>query len=289
MKRKFAIGIIVIMLICTACGQQQKQVQMPSGSSESRIYIYYPDGNEIVRDTEQYQIKQPDSLSSAVEETMAVLTQKLNGNVVYHTYMLDADNNLMLDFNLDKMQAKERILLTDAAICQTLFQIDAIHSINIRFLNSDGDELRDNVYTRDSFYFYDYDENMNEREITLYYVDKSGVKLTSSAVKVTEKPNVSLEEQIVQMLASRGSIPADVSVRSVSRSDGICYLDLSSEFARNLSNIRGESVLYSLVNSVADLQGIEAVQILVEGEVIKSYRGISGVNMPLRFNEDILK
>lgn len=289
MKRKISIGIIVgMLLICTACGQQQKQVQMPTGSGGSMIYIYYPDGNKIVQDEEQYQIKLPDSVSSAVEETMTVLMQKLGSNLDYHTYMLDADNNLMLDFTLNKSQAKERILLTDAAICQTLFQIDAIRSINISFLNSDGKELRNNVYMRDSFYFYG-DEDMNERELTLYYADKSGTGLTSSVVKVIDQPNMSSEEQLVQILSSRGSIPANVSVRSVSRSGGICYLDLSSEFVGKLPNVKGDVELYSLVNSITNLQGIEAVQLLVEGEVIESYRGVPGVDVPLRFNEDILK
>lgn len=290
MRRRTVIGIIIgMMLICTACGQQQKQVQMPSGSDESKIYIYYPDGNKIVRDTEQYQIKLPDSVSSAVEETMAVLLQKLDSNMVYHTYMLDADNNLTLDFTLDKVQAKERILLTDAAICETLFQIDAIHSISILFFNSDGGELRNNAYTRDSFYFYDYDADMNEREISLYYVDKSGTKLTSSTVKVIQKPNTPMEEQIVQMLSARGSIPENVTVRSVNRSDGICYLDLSREFVGKLSNVKGEPALYSLVNSITGLQGIEAVRILVEGEAIESYRELSDIDKPLEFNQDILK
>lgn len=290
MRRRIVIGVIIgMMLICTACGGQQKQVQVPSGSDESKIYIYYPDGNKIVRDTEQYQIKLPDSVSSAVEETMAVLLQKLDSNMVYHTYMLDGDNNLTLDFTLDKVQAKERILLTDAAICETLFQIDAIHSINILFFNSDGEELRNNAYTRDSFYFYDYDADMNEQEITLYYVDKSGTRLTSSTVKIIQKPNVSVEEQIVQMLSARGSIPANVTVYSVNRSDGICYLDLSTEFIGKLSNVKGEPALYSLVNSITGLQGTEAVRILVEGEAIESYRELPDIDAPLKFNENILK
>lgn len=291
MKRR--TGIILaffIIVICTACGDNRKQVQVSPSANDSLVDIYYPGEKEVLIDEEQYQIKLPDSVLSSVEEVMTVLMQNMNQNLVYHTYMLDVNNNLSLEFAVDEALTQEEMILIDASICQTLFQIDGINNITISILNHAGEEIRNNLYMRDSFYFYDYDEaDMNVREITLYYANKTGDALVYSVVNVVDEPNVSMEEKIVQLLISRGCLPQKTEVNSVGISSGICYLDLSRQFMNSLSGVKGEIALYALVNSVVSLPDIKEVQILVEGEQIHLYRGVSGVDEPLQFNNDILE
>ncbi|MGN0150911.1 MAG: GerMN domain-containing protein [Wujia sp.] len=290
MKKILIIYILCIGIMCTACGSREKQVQVSPGTGESMVYIYYPEDNQVVRDEEQYQIKLPDSVSSSVEEVMSVLMQKLDSDLTYHTYMLDTNNNLSLEFALDRELAEEKLLLLDASVCQTLFQIDEIHDIDIKLLDIDGKELRDNYYMRDSFYFYGYDESgMNEQTITLYFSNKSGTALSLANVSVIEEENVTMEEKIVKLLISRGSIPANTKVNSVSISAGTCYLDLSHQFTSQISGVKGEVALYSVVNSITSLPGIKQVQLLIDGETKDSYRGIQGVCEPLKFNEDIIE
>lgn len=291
MKRRTGIILaIFIMVICTACGDNSKQVQVSSSANDSLVNIYYPGEKEVLMDEEQYQIKLPDSVSSSVEEVMTVLMQNMDQNLVYHTYMLDVDNNLSLEFAVDEALTQEEMILIDASICQTLFQIDGINDITISILDYAGEEIRNNLYMRNSFYFYDYDEaGMNVREITLYYANKTGDALVSSVVSVVDEPNVSMEEKIVQLLISRGCLPQKTEVNSVGISSGICYLDLSREFMNSLPGVKGELALYALVNSVVSLPDIKSVQILVEGEQIHLYRGVSDVEEPLQFNDDILE
>ncbi len=291
MRNKLAIICILCTLIClTGCGKSDSRVKVSSGSNESMIYIYYPDDKEIKKDEEMYQIKLPDSVSSSVEEVMTVLTNKLGTDVTYHTYMLDADNNLSLEFTAHEDLTREKALLTDAAICETLFQISEINDIDIKLSDDTGSVIRDNLYMRESFYFYGYsDADMNNRQIQLYYADKSGGRIISSTVTVIDEPNVSMEEKIVSQLVSRGSIPAKTTVNSVGISEGVCYLDLNSKFMNSVSNVSGEVALYSLVNSIVSLPDIDAVQIMIDGEVIHMYRGVSDVDVPLTFNSDILQ
>lgn len=291
MKRRTGIILaIFIMVICTACGDNHSQVQVSSSANDSLVNIYYPGEKEVLMDEEQYQIKLPDSVSSSVEEVMTVLMENMDQKLVYHTYMLDVDNNLSLEFAADEALTQEEMILIDASVCQTLFQIKGINNITISVLDHTGEELRNNLYMRDSFYFYDYDEaGMNVREITLYYADKTGDALVSSVVSVVDEPNVSMEEKIVQLLISRGCLPQKTEVNSVGISSGICYLDLSREFMNSLPGVKGEISLYALVNSVVSLPDVNEVQILVEGEQIHMYRGVSGVDEPLQFNDDILE
>lgn len=291
MKRSTGIILaICIMILCTACGDNQKQVQVSSGSNESLVNIYYPGEKEVLTAEEQYQIKLPDSVSSSVEEVMTALMQNIDQKLVYHTYMLDVDNNLSLEFEADGEMTQEEMILTDASICQTLFQIDGINNITIKILNIEGKTIRENLYMRDSFYFYEYDEaSMNERKIMLYYANKTGDGLVSTEVSVVDEANVSMEEKIVQLLVSRGCLPQKTVVNSVGFSSGICYLDLNRQFMGSVSGVKGETALYGLVNSIVSLPDVDKVQLLVEGEIIHLYRGVSGVDEPLQFNDSILE
>lgn len=289
MIRRISVVCLICIFLLSGCGSSDKQVHVSVGAAESMIYIYYPDDKSIERDEQQYQLKQPDSITSSVEEVMTVLAQKLEDRLAYHTYMLDANSNLSLEFAENMELTKEERLLTDAAICETLFQIEDINAIDIELIDGDGNVIRDNMYTRESFYFYGYKETgMNERQLTLYYVDKAGTGLLSTEVMVTDEPNVTMEEKLVSLLVSRGSLSEKTTVNSIGVSEGICYIDLSSEFMSKTSNVTGEAGLYSLVNSIVSLPDVDAVLIMVEGELIHQYRGVTGTDEPLTFNSDIL-
>lgn len=288
-KKVIVIYTMCLLLFLSGCGKKDKQVKVSSGTGESMINIYYPGDKQIQKLDDMYQIKLPDSLSSSVEEVMAVLTEKLEEGVTYHTYMLDADNNLSLEFTVHADITVENAMLTDAAICETLFQIADINNIGIKLLNDDGELLRENFYNRESFYFYGYSDDMNNRQLTLYYADKSGGRLVSTIVTVSDEPDVSMEEKIVELLVSRGSIPDKTTVNFVGISEGICYIDLNDKFMNQAANVTGEASLYSLVNSIVSLPDIDAVQLTIDGEKIHAYRGISDVDELLVFNSDILE
>lgn len=289
-KKVIVIYAMCLLLFLAGCEKKDKQVKVSSGAGESMINVYYPTDKQIQKLDDMYQIKLPDSLSSSVEEVMTVLTDKLDEDVTYHTYMLDADNNLSLEFTVHSDISREKALLTDAAICETLFQIADINNIGIKLLDGDGELVRENLYNRESFYFYGYtDGDMNNRQLTLYYADKSGGRLVSTVVTVSDEPDISMEEKIVELLVSRGSIPDKTTVNSVGISESICYIDLNDKFMNQTSNVTGEAALYSLVNSIVSLPDIDAVQLTIDGEKIHIYRGISDVDELLVFNSDILE
>jgi len=47
--------------------------------------------------------------------------------------------------------------------------------------------------------------------------------------------------------------------------------------------------IYSLVNSLTDLQGIQQVQLLVEGQKLETLKGHLEISQPLTRNPDIIK
>lgn len=75
------------------------------------------------------------------------------------------------------------------------------------------------------------------------------------------------------------SIAPDTIIRSVTIEEGICYVNLSSEFLNPLAESEELMLLavFSVVNSLTDLSNVTYVQFLIDTEFI--YTNIGGVNL----------
>ena len=51
----------------------------------------------------------------------------------------------------------------------------------------------------------------------------------------------------------------------------------------------GKLIIYSLVNSITEINGIDALYILVNGEPISNYHGFDDMNKALSFDGTIVK
>lgn len=284
MKKCIATVLLAVMLCLVACGDKETPVTVNTSEKEGMITLYYPSGNTIVGKEEKYQVRQPDSLSAAVEEVMTALMVDWNSAMVYNTYMLDADNNLSLEFILNDQFLVEESVLMDAAICQTLFQIKDINSITVQLVNEDEVELSSSKYTRDSFYYYDQDSSdYNNRYIRLFYPDVEGTNITSSEVKLHQETDISLVEQVVNLLITRDVLPDKTKVNSVSIMGDVCYLDFNASFEKDKLQYASDLVLKSLTNSITSIPGISGLRILVAGKPIDEFHGIKDVSSVLRF------
>ena len=70
----------------------------------------------------------------------------------------------------------------------------------------------------------------------------------------------------------QSAMPHGTIINKVTKKDGICYLDLNGMFLEDLPGVTDEVVIYSIVNSLAEISGISKVQFMVNGEVQKKYR-----------------
>ncbi len=157
MKKKLIL-LFVFMLAFQLVGCEKKdreaELTVIEHSETNTISIYYPDGNEMKKAEEKYQLKQPDSVSASVEEVMTSMAEYFGDTIQYHTYMLDVDNNVSLEFFIIEDVSKEYKLLTKASIAETVFQINGVNSIKIKFMNQDGSTMEEGLYLPESFYFY---------------------------------------------------------------------------------------------------------------------------------------
>ena len=297
-KKYIALNLIaVIMLIClTGCsmpfsgkGADLESEYVRPGNGEA--YIYYHEDMSIKRRDNVYQIRQPDVLSASVEELLGELMKEYEGIFSFYTYMFDESNiRLEVSFTAASPLSREEVLLSTASVCTTLFQLDGISAIKINISDDDNKILLSEDYDRSSFFFGGYDsaEGYNEKSVKVYMPYNGDAKLKAYMLRVNPDYHLSEQELIINYLAEQECIPSGTSVISVSVSEGECVLDLSPEFETGIPGRTAGEVLYSVVNSITSLDGIDRIRILVDGQSREDFNGIEQIRDSMVFNADIV-
>ena len=104
----------------------------------------------------------------------------------------------------------------------------------------------------------------------------AGDKLIASYREKHYSTNTPLERFVVEELIAGPSgqieglypvINPETKIVNILTKDGICYVNLDSNFLTVINNVSTEVAVYSIVNSLVELDNINKVQILVNGEV----------------------
>lgn len=117
------------------------------------------------------------------------------------------------------------------------------------------------------------EEQTELTELTLYFATDNAM-LKKITVK-TELGEKSEEEAVVDLLIKGvddeemiSVIPSETKINSVKTADGTCTVDLSGDFVDGDFSGTADRTLavYSIVNSLTELDGVENVQFLTDGE-----------------------
>ncbi len=142
-------------------------------------------------------------------------------------------------------------------------------------------------------------EKTNWQIVYLYFANKDGSKLVCQQRGIEVKQSLSLEYQIVEQLIegpdnSKGTnfhqtVPEDTKIKDIKTEEGICYVNLSRDFIKKKGSISEPIIIYSIVNSLTELDGVKKVQFLIEGEKINEYNGDLDFSKPFERNTDFIK
>lgn len=291
MKKITIISLILILCFAlSGCDSTTESEKTTTGSQVvNEVYVYYPEESEVVVSKDGYQLKQPDSIVASVEEVMSVSLEYYDGKLENYSYMVDNDNEVTLSITIAEDCSREYSLLTMASISDTLFQLELVESVKITLVTSEGEMVDSKLILRNTFYHYDSGRVPETKRVTFYKAtsDKTALEALSGYVMLDD--NVSVVENIVIELEKIDAIPKGTRINSLTINDGICYLDLSSEFEGTVPGVKNDIVVYSLVNSVASLSNIDKVMITIDSEIIDSYRGSVSLREPLSFNKNIIR
>ncbi len=176
-------------------------------------------------------------------------------------------------------------VLVRAAIVRTLTQLPEVDYIEFTV---DGNQLYDangvRVGWMNSTQFIDNDGNeINTYELVrvkLYFANADGNRLIAAYREKHYSTNTPIERFVVEELIAGPSgkveglyptINPGTKIVNVTTKDNICYVNLDESFLTVVNNVPTEVSIYSIVNSLIELSGINKVQIMINGEVPVSF------------------
>lgn len=111
---------------------------------------------------------------------------------------------------------------------------------------------------------------MNEFDATLYLANGSELYLAAVPVRIRSAAGISQAEQVVTQILDYqnengfySTVPVGTVLHSLTVEDGLCTIDLSSEFMKETEHLLLS--VHSLIASVCALDGIDQALILVDG------------------------
>lgn len=165
--------------------------------------------------------------------------------------------------------------LIRAAIVKTLLQIDGVSGVSFYVGDSvlvDAVGRTIGVMTKDTFIenFGSSQAALQIRDLLLYYPSADGEWLVPYERRVHYSSNTNLAKLVIENLCQEpvgSGLKAVISDSSVflhiSTADGICYLDIDSSYFTKVTGVTRDVSIYTLVNSLCNLDGISKVQITV--------------------------
>lgn len=279
MWKKILCCILSLTMVFTLTGCKEQEEK----KGEYQIYYMNLDMSKLV--PEEY-----DSTGAEGEALIEELLEKLQSapdssklrqtiptNVEVKSFNLNGAY-LYIDFSEEYKALKpEEEILVRAAIVKTMvqaagcslvaFTIDSepLHTHDGTLVGSmSGDSFVENPGKQIN--------SSVETTLTLYFASKDGTKLVKETRNVHYSTNISMEKLVMEQLIegpkrsnTLSTVPSSAKLITVSVVDGVCYVNMSDSFKTQNAEVNEEIVLYSIVNSLTELQGVTKVQISING------------------------
>lgn len=300
-SRTAAIGLAFIMifssLVLTGCesAEDNKYLIYYKNSDSNRLVVaeYYTEEKEIYelvgKLLNQMNTKKDNKNFTLKPDALPILRYEISSDIV----------NIYFTKQYYDMSNSDEILYR-AGLVKTLTQIDGIKYIQIYVdgiiaQNDDGTVV--GLLSKEDFV----DDSNNGvgvvewKDITLYYANKTGDKLVAKKETVAYTKNVSLEKMVMEKLI-RGTtdttlsstLPSGMKLLSISVSENVCYVNLDQTFINEMVNVSSEVEVYSVVNSLCAIKGVDSVRIMINGDNTKTFRETIRLDENLTFNDNII-
>ena len=276
-------GFLCVLLFLLGGCEENK---VPKGRT---VQVYYISKAETGLET--YEFSKPSgSTEDQIKNLMSCLSA-IPGNLEYKSPLTMGFSVLEVEYreksvvlNVDKayqnMSSTTEVLVR-AAIVRTLLQADNVNRVQILV---EGSQLYDGAgdpvgwMTADQFIYSDGSEinSYEQVRVKLYFANESGDKLIAAYREKFYSTNIPMERFVVDEILAGPSgkiaglyqtVHADTKILSVMTKDGTCYVNLDGNFLTAVGNVTKEVAIYSIVNSLTELQSVNRVQILVNGEI----------------------
>lgn len=303
---KKVLSLIIILALCvslfSACAKSDKTVS-----------VYFKDAKENKLNEEKRAVSEKDK-KDAKEIAKFALAQMIAGPQSEGNKRLFPENTKLLsiaingrvatlDFSKPYNEAHDvSALLLRLSIVNTLCGIKGIDGVVINVegkpivSESTGKEF--GVLSLENIAFETNDvQNGEKTTITLYFPQKDGDKLIRETRRIKLQSALSLEKAVIGELikgpendGAARALPVDVKLIGIETKNNVCFVNFSNEFVSKTASgsLTTTLALYSVVNSLCQLENVESVQILVNGENGVEF-GNFVLDIPYEKNDSIVK
>ena len=275
------------------------------GNSDVDAYVYYIEENGIT--LKKMNVSLPDGTKE--EKAEYLLNQLINppagkaspvcdGTKI--NYIKIEDEIATVDFSKEFTDTKNpKYTLSPAAVAKTLCSLDFISGVNILVdgmpaLGVDGTPI--GLIMKSDIMDDDGNSVALKTTVSLYFGDAMGEGLVIERRNVEIPSSSTVERVIVDEIIKGPSvannisvIPQGVKVLSVETKNRVCFVNLSKEFIDKFSGGSSGEVLtvYSIVNSLTELDTVGSVQLLIEGEK-KDTLSHMAINEPIARDKSVI-
>nr|MCR5546776.1 GerMN domain-containing protein [Lachnospiraceae bacterium] len=274
MKRKILSVCLILLLLFTMTGCKDKKA-----TSGLKVYYFNNEGTGLT--TIPYTLTE-----ETVYDQVGELLEQLSEEVVdvdYHNPISDGievkdytleEGMLTLYFNdeYENLSATNEALLR-AAVVKTLTQVAGVDNVTFYigdFPLMDASENPVGAMNDESF-LYDYGRAQSQSEsesLVLYYATSDGNNLKTLVRRAYYSTTIPLEQVVLDCLIESpdndglmSAIPEGTKVLSVVINEGTCYVTLDSSFLSLPEGVSRDVAIYSIVNSLCELDTVSKVQI----------------------------
>lgn len=305
MKRWLSILLFLVLCVnLSACRQGADDEE-----KQETVQIYYINREETVIRPVEY-MPAEEEREALVAELITIMREEPDDEELKSTIFPGIDiykctllgEKLIIDFSQTyKDMSPTTEVLVRAAIVRTMCQIDGVKTIEFQV---EGETLIDHadivVGDMRAEQFIDNEgTEINTYEVAtlkLYFANEDGTALVPVTRKVEYNTNIALEKLVMeQLIGGPGTLDAKPTMNpatkiiNVTVNDKVCYVNLSQEFLTQVYTVNSEVTIYSIVNSLVELDNVNKVQILVDGKSEISYRESMSLSNPFSRNLDLVE
>lgn len=301
MKQAFILGLLLTVALLTACSGKDNE----AGKLKNEYQVYYIDGKSSGIVSEAY-LPMGNTKEQLVKELLEVL-QIDPSNMVYKRAIpediaiLDysiINDQLIINFDSKYSELKGIAeVLCRATIVKTVCQVQGIDFV---LFNVNGQPLIDSNGVQTGLmtaeFFIENTGAETNYKVTLYFANETGDLLKKIERSIFYTGTSSIEELVINQIINGpteiglyATIPEGTTLLNVSTKESICYVDLNEKYLEKLPGISDDVAIYSIVNSLVELPGINRVQFRINGQPLETFQNTNfGVlfERNLTINED---
>lgn len=255
-------------------------------------HISYRDNEDLPEAVLRQLIKGPEN-----SRNMRVINKTARVNYIFD----DGAGNYTADFSEDfYLDDNSRTVFPVYAVVKTLCAIDGVYSVRVTvegqdFVSSDGSII--GALTSEDINLSIDTDTSETHDVLLYFLDSAANKLVPEVRTIRITDQQPLEQYIINELikgpednAHAATLSKNTTLISVTISDNIGFVNFAKNFIdKNTgSPEKEEQAIFSIVNSMTELEAISSVQFLVEGKKVEKFGEIS-IEHPIGRNQDIIE